>query len=183
VWSGEGKLSLSQTPTTRSFVDEEGDVIAGHGRLAAARLLEAPVMKGLSEVQRRQLVRADNRIALNGGWDMEMLRLELADLAALGADLKSIGFSKEELAAALSPASGGLIDEDEAPPLQETPISRPGDIWCPWTAPRPRMGFEAQAVDQSSSRFSVPNGSRDAPRGKNLATIRRPLGDEEPRGQ
>ena len=81
-------------------------------------------------MQRRQLVLADNRIALNAGWDMEMLKLELADLSALGADLKPLGFSDEELAAALSPATGGLTDEDEAPPLQETPVSRLGDIWC-----------------------------------------------------
>src|SRR6187397_412597 len=67
------------------LVSEEGDVIAGHGRLAAARqlgLTEVPVipLRGLSDVQRRQLVLADNRIALNAGWDMEMLKLELTDL-------------------------------------------------------------------------------------------------------
>ena len=117
------------------LVGEDGDIIAGHGRLGAARLLqltEVPVivLEGLSEVQRRQLVLADNRIAMNAGWDMEMLKLELADLLALGADLKPLGFSDEELAAALSPATGGLTDEDDAPPLQETPVSRLGDIWC-----------------------------------------------------
>src|ERR1044071_9356445 len=67
------------------LVSEEGDVIAGHGRLAAARqlgLAEVPVipLRGLSEVQRRQLVLADNRIALNAGWDLDMLRVELKDL-------------------------------------------------------------------------------------------------------
>jgi DNA modification methylase len=117
------------------LVGEDGDVIAGHGRLAAARLLqliEVPVivLGGLTEIERRQLVLADNRIALNAGWDMEMLKLELADLSALGADLKPLGFSDAELAAVLSPATGGLTDEDEAPPLQETPVSRLGDIWC-----------------------------------------------------
>src|SRR4029077_13191895 len=69
------------------LVSEEGDVIAGHGRLAAARQLglsDVPVipLRGLSDVQRRQLVLADNRIALNAGWDMEMLKLELTDLSA-----------------------------------------------------------------------------------------------------
>src|SRR6476469_6485538 len=84
------------------LVSEHADIIAGHGRLAAARklgLTEAPVvvLHGLTEVQRRQLVLADNRIALNSGWDSEMLRFELADLSTLGADLASLGFSKKEL--------------------------------------------------------------------------------------
>src|SRR3954466_164348 len=74
------------------LVSEQADIIAGHGRLAAARklgLTEAPVvvLRGLTEMQRRQLVLADNRIALNSGWNSEMLSLELADLSALGADL------------------------------------------------------------------------------------------------
>src|ERR1700733_11119651 len=61
------------------LVGEDGDIIAGHGRLAAARklgLAAVPVvmLKGLTEFQRRQLVLADNRIALNAGWDAEMLR-------------------------------------------------------------------------------------------------------------
>src|SRR4029077_10300124 len=68
------------------LVSENGDIIAGHGRLAAARKLgmgEAPVvvLRGLTELQRRQLVLADNRIALNASWDAEMLSLELADLS------------------------------------------------------------------------------------------------------
>src|SRR4030088_3779791 len=72
------------------LVGEGGDVIAGHGRLAAARqlnLAEVPVivLTGLTELQRRQLVLADNRIALNAGWDLEMLHVELKDLAVLGA--------------------------------------------------------------------------------------------------
>ena len=82
------------------LVSENGDVIAGHGRLAAARqlgLAEVPVipLRGLSEVQRRQLVLADNRIALNAGWDMAMLKLELTDLSALGADLSVLGFTQQ----------------------------------------------------------------------------------------
>jgi ParB-like chromosome segregation protein Spo0J len=80
------------------LVGEAGDVIAGHGRLAAARklgLAEVPVvlLKGLTEVQRRQLVLADNRIALNAGWDAELLSLELRDISALGADLSVLGFT------------------------------------------------------------------------------------------
>jgi ParB-like chromosome segregation protein Spo0J len=96
-------------------------LIAGHGRLAAARQLalqEVPViaLHGLSEVQRRQLMLADNRIALNAGWDFDMLRLELTDLKALGVDLAVLGFSKGELAKALTPASlNRLTDEDGGP--------------------------------------------------------------------
>src|SRR3954466_11837993 len=117
--------------TNPILVGEEGDVIAGHGRLAAARQLgrtEVPVivLTGLTEVQRRQLVLADNRIALNAGWDLEMLHLELRDLSALSADLSLLGFTPQELAAALHPARVGLTDEDEAPPLAEAAVSVPG---------------------------------------------------------
>src|SRR4026209_1934340 len=77
--------------TNPILAGEDGDVIAGHGRLAAARslgLAEVPVipLSGLTETQRRQLVLADNRIALNAGWDLEMLNLELKEMSALGAD-------------------------------------------------------------------------------------------------
>jgi len=72
-------------------VGDDGDVIAGHGRVATARLLglaDVPVipLRGLTEVQRRQLMLADNRIALNAGWDAEMLNLELKELPVMGAD-------------------------------------------------------------------------------------------------
>src|SRR6195256_5722960 len=122
--------------TNPILVGELGDVVAGHGRLAAARQLglsDVPVilLQGLTELQRRQLVLADNRIALNAGWNLEMLHLELKDLSALGADLSVLGFTKHELAAALTAAgSEGLTDENEVPELAETPITAPGDIWC-----------------------------------------------------
>jgi DNA modification methylase len=110
-------------------------VIAGHGRLAAARqlgLLEVPVvvLANLSELQRRQLVLADNRIALNAGWDLEMLKLELTELSLLGADLSALGFNERELATALSGAGAGLTDEDAIPAVAERAVSCPGDIWC-----------------------------------------------------
>jgi DNA modification methylase len=121
--------------TNPILVGEEGDVIAGHGRLAAARqlgLATVPVIKlaGLNELQRRQLVLADNRIALNASWDMQMLGLELKDLANLGADLSVLGFTDKELRDALKPeVSAGLTDEDAVPPLPEAPVTQPGDIW------------------------------------------------------
>jgi DNA modification methylase len=121
--------------TNPILVGEDGDVVAGHGRLAAARqlgLAEVPVisLKGLNELQRRQLVLADNRIALNAGWDLDMLHLELKDLSGLGADLSMLGFTKQELAAALAPLLAGLTDENAVPDVAEDAVSGPGDIWC-----------------------------------------------------
>ena len=121
--------------TNPILVSEGGDVIAGHERLAAARLLGLAVvpvipLAGLTEVQQRQLVLADNRIALNAGWDLEKLNLELMDLSALGADLTGLGFTKAELAKALSPIRAGLTDENEIPEVADAIISRVGDIWC-----------------------------------------------------
>jgi DNA modification methylase len=121
--------------TNPVLVGDDGDVIAGHGRLAAARLLglpDVPVipLSGLTELQRRQLMLADNRIALNAGWDAEMLNLELKELSVMGADLAALGFTAQELAAALNPADEGLTDENEIPALAETAVTAAGDIWC-----------------------------------------------------
>jgi DNA modification methylase len=117
------------------LVGADGDVIAGHGRLAAARTLNldfVPVilLLGLSDLQRRQLVLADNRIALNAGWDLAMLKLELTDLKGMGADLSSLGFEKKELARLLVLADPGLTDEDKVPAIATVAVSRPGDLWC-----------------------------------------------------
>jgi ParB/RepB/Spo0J family partition protein len=117
------------------LVSPEGDIIAGHGRLAAAQLLgleQVPVIvvSGLTEMERRQLVLADNRIALNAGWNAEMLRSELKDLSALGAHLAKLGFTKAELSRAVSTTRGGLTDEDRTPDLSAKVVARPGDIWC-----------------------------------------------------
>ena len=122
--------------TNPVLVGEEGTVIAGHGRLAAARKLamsEVPVIAlyGLSEIQQRQLMLADNRIALNAGWDLEMLHLELLDLSELGADLSVLGFAKGELAKALTPADfSGRTDEDAVPAIAEKAVTKTGDVWC-----------------------------------------------------
>ena len=121
--------------TNPLLVNERGDLIAGHGRLAAARLLglkEVPVitLKGLTDIQQRQLMLADNRLALNAGWDLELLRLELQDLSSLGADLKVLGFTAQELSEALQPADTlGLTGEDEVPALADKAVSKFGDVW------------------------------------------------------
>jgi ParB-like nuclease domain len=118
------------------LVGEAGDIIAGHGRLAAARqlgLTEVPVivLSGLTDLQRRHLMLADNRISMSAGWDLEMLHLELKDLAVLGADLAVLGFTDQELAQALKPVgAGGLTDEDAVPELPEKAVTAVGDIWC-----------------------------------------------------
>ena len=100
------------------LVGDDNVVIAGHGRLEAARSLgmtKVPVivLSGLTDLQRRQLILADNRIALNAGWDADLLRLELNDLRELGGNLKMIGFTAAELSLAFSGQTKGLTDEDE----------------------------------------------------------------------
>ena len=89
------------------------------------------VLADLTETQRRQLMLADNRIALNAGWDSELLDLELQELSTLGADLSLLGFTDNELARALNAdLTPGLTDEDEAPDVADEAISRLGDLWC-----------------------------------------------------
>lgn len=85
------------------IVDGQNGIIAGHGRVMAAKKLgleEVPVIEAshLSEAQRRAYVIADNRLALDAGWDEEMLRVEFAELGGLGFDLELTGFSVDEMA-------------------------------------------------------------------------------------
>jgi DNA modification methylase len=120
--------------TVPVLVDEDGTIIAGHGRVLAAQrlaLTEVPVMvaRGWSAAKRRAYVLADNKLTLNGGWDEALLRVELADLAGMGADLSLTGFSAEEVQALTGEASAGLTDPDAVPPAPEVPVSRQGDIW------------------------------------------------------
>lgn len=120
--------------TNPVLIDEQNGIIAGHGRLAAARKLghtEIPVIEltGLSEAQKRAYVIADNKLALNAGWDTEMLVNELRDLEGMDIDLALTGFSADELNDMLAVKEEGLTDEDAAPPPPEDPITKPGDIW------------------------------------------------------
>jgi hypothetical protein len=120
--------------TNPVLVDENGTIIAGHGRVLAAQklgLMQVPVMvaAGWSEAQRRAYVIADNRIALNAGWDETMLGLELAELAALEFDLPLIGFSADELMALSAISTLGLTDPDDAPELPAEPVTCLGDSW------------------------------------------------------
>lgn len=84
----------------------------------------------LTEAQKKAYVIADNKLALNAGWNDQMLGLELADLQGLGFDLKLTGFSEDELASLMAPEpTDGLIDEDEVPSIPEQPKSQRGDVW------------------------------------------------------
>jgi DNA modification methylase len=121
--------------TSAILVDEDGGIIAGHGRVMAARklgLASLPVMvaKGWSESQKRAYVIADNKLALNAGWDNELLALELAELDGLGFDVELTGFSDEEIKALMPvEVTEGLTDPDDAPAVQENPVTVPGDVW------------------------------------------------------
>jgi hypothetical protein len=116
------------------LVDGTNGIIAGHGRVLAARQLglrAVPVIElaHLSEAQKRAYILADNRLAEQAGWDRELLSLELGELSDLGVDLEGLGFAAGEL--------DELLALDKADPREEhtpeppaDPVSRPGDLWC-----------------------------------------------------
>ena len=116
------------------IVDGQNGIIAGHGRVMAAQklgLIEIPVLRAdhLSDAQKRAYIIADNRLALDAGWDAEMLRVEFAELADLGFDLDLTGFSLEEIDLNIEEIPEGLTDEDAVPEAPETPVSKLGDVW------------------------------------------------------
>jgi len=120
--------------TNPILVDGENGIIAGHGRLAAARKLgleEVPVIElaHLTEIQKRALIIADNKLALNADWDNEMLALELEELQLEGFDLALTGFDEDELNKLMPVEVEGLTDEDAVPDVPEEPITKPGDIY------------------------------------------------------
>ena len=119
--------------TNPVLVDGANGIIAGHGRVMAARKLgmtSVPVIElsHLSEAQKRAYVLADNKLGERAGWDLEMLALEVGDLQSLGLEMVDLGFTGRELDDLLRRA-GADAREDEVPPLPEVPISRPGDLW------------------------------------------------------
>jgi DNA modification methylase len=122
--------------TSPILAGEDGIIVAGHGRLAAANklgLAKVPVvvLDHLSATQRRALVIADNRIAENAGWDDAMLRVELEALQDDDFDLSITGFDLDDLADLQGDDDGdGESDQDDAvPEVSETVISQPGDVW------------------------------------------------------
>jgi len=123
--------------TNPVLVDAEGGIIAGHGRVMAARKLgmdKVPCIRlaHLSEAQKRAYVIADNKLALNAGWDEKMLALELQDLQGMDFDLSLTGFlgnEIDELLAELDATPEGETGADDTPPVQAEAVSKPGDVW------------------------------------------------------
>jgi 16S rRNA G966 N2-methylase RsmD len=121
--------------TNPILVDGSNGIIAGHGRLLAARKLgytEVPTIEltDLTETQKKAYIIADNRLALNAGWDNEMLTIELNDLLADGFALELLGFDPKELDALLEPeVVEGLTDEDAVPDIPDEPKTKRGDIY------------------------------------------------------
>jgi len=121
--------------TNPVLIDADDGIIAGHGRVLAARKLkraDVPCLRldYLTEAQKRAYVIADNKLALNAGWDAQMLSAELLELKGLDFDLDLTGFSSEEVGALLAKAATqGLTDPDAVPEAPEKPIACVGDVW------------------------------------------------------
>ena len=124
--------------TNPILVDGRNGIIAGHGRVLAARhlgLAQVPVIElgHLSDTQKRAYVLADNKLALNAGWDEEMLRIELEALREEAFDIDLTGFSAEEVesffAGVESQTPSGGDGDDDIPPVEEVAVSGPGEVW------------------------------------------------------
>ncbi|MFN5256068.1 MAG: site-specific DNA-methyltransferase [Limnohabitans sp.] len=122
--------------TNPILTDGEKGVIAGHGRLAAARklaLTQVPVIElgHLTAIQKKAYILADNRIAANAGWDEELLKLEIAELDEAEFNLELMGFGDEELERLLNGDGDttGLTEDDAVPELPAEPVSKTGDVW------------------------------------------------------
>lgn len=120
--------------TNPILIDPKGGIIAGHGRIMAADKLgikEVPVIvaKGWTEAQTRAYVLADNQLAMNAGWDTEMLGLELKELDGLDFNLDLIGFGEDALAEFLNDGTEGLTDPDDIPEVPADPVTQLGDVW------------------------------------------------------
>lgn len=123
--------------TNNILIDENGTIIAGHGRVLALKKLgetEAPctIIAGLTEAQRKALILADNKLALNAGWDEELLKLEIEALQDMDFDINLLGFSEDEL----NDLDIGLDDigdldtdkADDVPEIEENPVIKLGDL-------------------------------------------------------
>lgn len=116
------------------IVDGQNGIVAGHGRVMAAQklgLASLPVIEAahLTEAQKRAYVIADNRLALDAGWDNDMLKIELQDLDAEGFDLSLTGFNPDEIGNFLAEPTAGLTDEDAVPEVPAVPMTVEGDVW------------------------------------------------------
>lgn len=121
---------------TPVLIDSSGNLIAGHGRLLASRKLglkqiPSVVADGLTEAQRKAYVIADNKLALNAGWDEDLLRIELQSLLDMDFDISLTGFDDEFIRDLLVEDNGGLTDPDDAPSVDDInqPVTQSGDVW------------------------------------------------------
>jgi DNA modification methylase len=186
--------------TNPILVDGDNGIIAGHGRLAAARKLgldTVPVIElsHLSVNQKRAYVIADNRLALDAGWDEEMLALELADLTSAGYDLALTGFDDVDLEAMFGDPEGegveGNTDDDAVPEVPVTPVSKAGDVWLlgshrlvcgDSTQPESYVSLlqgakVAMVFTDPPYNVNYANTAKDKMRGKNRAILNDNLGD------
>jgi len=122
--------------TNPILIDEDSTIIAGHGRLMASQRMgeeQVPtiVLKGLSDAQKRAYVIADNKLALNAGWDNEMLALEIEELMGEDFNTALLGFDQKEIDNLLAEANkvAGNTDEDDVPELPEEPTAKLGDLY------------------------------------------------------
>tara|TARA_R110000823_G_scaffold216320_2_gene345911 strand:+ start:147 stop:1394 length:1248 start_codon:yes stop_codon:yes gene_type:complete len=120
--------------TNPILIDAENGIIAGHGRVMAAQklgLAKVPCIRlgHLTDTQRRAYIIADNKLALNAGWDEEMLGLELGELGDLDFDLSLIGFDEAELGDLFCETTEGETDPDDVPDPPVDPVTVPGDVW------------------------------------------------------
>jgi DNA modification methylase len=119
--------------TNPVLMDGDNGIIAGHGRVLAARVLghtDIPTIElsHLSDIQKKAYIIADNKLALNAGWDEEVLGLEIAELKEFGFDIDLLGFNADELNK-FNPIVEGLTDEDAVPDVPEAPVTVLGDVW------------------------------------------------------
>ena len=184
--------------TNPVLVDGDNGIIAGHGRLLAARKLGMDVvpvvpMSHLTDTQRRALILADNKIGENASWDDELLGLELTELRELGFNLDLTGFSPEEWDALINgdEAKDGLTDDDAVPEVPETPVSKTGDVWvlgehkllCGDATKAPDyaalLGDELVDMTFTDPPYNVnyANSAKDKLRGKNRAILNDNLGE------
>ena len=120
--------------TNPILVDDDNSIIAGHGRLMAAQklgLTKVPTINlgYLSDSQKKAYVIADNKLALNAGWDIDMLKLEIDELNEIDFNVDILGFTDDELKNILADKNDGLVDEDQVPELQDDHITKKGDVW------------------------------------------------------
>jgi hypothetical protein len=120
--------------TNPILIDNENGIIAGHGRLQGAQKLgieQVPCIRlgDLTEAQKKAYVIADNKLALNAGWDMDLLAVEIEGLKDLDFDVDLLGFDADELDALFPLEVEGLTDEDEVPEVPEEPTTKLGDIY------------------------------------------------------